>query len=131
MKYSDGTALAPNRQSKTCTYTDRCGLLAEHVRSFALKQECIQLLAYNENPLFLQLATSAIGLGKDLPFRIYEALTEIVSNTPTTHYIPVLYKIETGEAERIAVDQAAKPSDSGAGGENPCSCLLFCGYIIR
>ncbi|GAA6006205.1 hypothetical protein JCM10207_000561 [Rhodosporidiobolus poonsookiae] len=78
-----------------------------------------QFLEYNESPLFLQLApstSSSGGSGKDLPVAVYESVVEIVNNEPTPVFAAVAYEIETGEAERVAVDHVSKPMDSGDGG---------------
>jgi COP9 signalosome complex subunit 6 len=82
-----------------------------------------QLLPYNENPLFLQLSPDSVTHGKELPVGIYECITEIVNNHSQSLFIRAPYRVETGEAERVAVDHAAKPSGQGAGAENagwPC-----------
>lgn len=72
-----------------------------------------QLFAYNENPLFLQLSPDA-PTGKDLPLVIYESATEIVDNNQETLFVVAPYKVETGEAERVAVDHVNKPTDGSA-----------------
>ena len=61
----------------------------------------------------------------DLPIEIYELVVEITRDGPRTTLVPVPYRVETGEAERVAVDHAAKPSDvasstSSAGASSPC-----------
>jgi len=83
-----------------------------------------QLLVYNENPLFLQLAPSSLSYGKELPLTIYELNTEIIDNLPASLFIKAPYRVETGEAERIAVDHAAKPSGQGADSESTCAFFL-------
>jgi COP9 signalosome complex subunit 6 len=83
-----------------------------------LKAEVRQLLSYNENPLFLQITPDSVTHGKELPVVVYECITEIVNNQSQSLFIRCPYRIETGEAERVAVDHAAKPSGQGAGAEN-------------
>lgn len=73
------------------------------------------MLAYNETPMFLQLSPDAITGSKDLPVTIYESITEIISNQPQTKFIVAPYRVETGEAERVAVDHASKSSSAGTG----------------
>lgn len=73
------------------------------------------MMAYNETPLFLQLSPDSVTHGKDLPVTIYESVTEIVDNQPQTKFIVAPYRVETGEAERVAVDHASKSTSAGAG----------------
>ena len=51
-----------------------------------------------------------------LPLKAYEPTIEIRDRRPRTMYIEVKYTVQTGEAERIAVDWTAK------GGEGGTSC---------
>jgi COP9 signalosome complex subunit 6 len=53
---------------------------------------------------------------RDLPVTMYESELHIVNEQPTLLFVKVPYKIETGEAERIAVDHVAKISPTGGGG---------------
>lgn len=73
-----------------------------------------QLLTYNENPLFLQMAPETAQSSKDLPLTIYESATEIVDNNQVMVFVGTPYKVETGEAERVAVDHVNKPSAGSA-----------------
>jgi COP9 signalosome complex subunit 6 len=75
--------------------------------------EMHQFLAYNESPLFLQLNPQSVEHTKDLPLSVYESAMEIVDNAPRTLFVRSAFKVETGEAERIAVDHTSKPSDTG------------------
>lgn len=77
-----------------------------------------QFFVYNETPLFLQLSRYSIGKGKELPLTIYESNIEVIEDQPEVVFSPVGYEIETGEAERVAVDHASKPSGAGDGGES-------------
>ncbi|ORY90688.1 Mov34-domain-containing protein [Leucosporidium creatinivorum] len=84
-----------------------------------------QFFVYNESPLFLQLsratsasASSAAGSNKDLPVAIYESNLEIINNEPEVVFTQTAYEIETGEAERVAVDHASKPDMVGEGGQS-------------
>lgn len=78
-----------------------------------------QFFEYNETPLFLQLSreslSSTSSQSKDLPVAIYETLVEIVNGEPTVAFLKGSYEIETGEAERVAVDHASKPSTTSEG----------------
>ncbi|GAA94211.1 uncharacterized protein L969DRAFT_102509 [Mixia osmundae IAM 14324] len=75
-----------------------------------------ELLAYNESPILLQLMPDQIGSSKDLPIACFERHMEIIDNQPQTQFIRAAHRVETGEAERIAVDHVSKPSSSGRGG---------------
>jgi COP9 signalosome complex subunit 6 len=79
-----------------------------------------QFLAYNESPLFLQLSPQSVveQHTKDIPVSIYESAVEMVDNAPLTLFVRSGLKVETGEAERIAVDYTSKPSDTGPRGDS-------------
>lgn len=51
-----------------------------------------------------------------MPVSLYESIIEVIDNEPQVVFVAADYEIETGEAERIAVDHAAKPSGAGDGG---------------
>ncbi|KAG1783707.1 maintenance of mitochondrial structure and function-domain-containing protein [Suillus placidus] len=73
---------------------------------------------YCSTPLLLVLQPSTITssssdiTGQTLPFKAYEPTIEIRDKKTRSVFIEVPYKVETGEAERIAVDWTAK----GGGG---------------
>jgi len=74
-----------------------------------------QLLAYHPTPILLVLHPTSSEQQRDtgsLPFKAFEPTVEIRDRKSRTVYIEAPYKIETGEAERIAVDSTAK---GGAG----------------
>ena len=48
-----------------------------------------------------------------LPFKAYEPTMELKERISRSVYIEVPYNVETGEAERIAVDWTAKGGGSG------------------
>ncbi|KAG0353408.1 COP9 signalosome subunit 6 [Gamsiella multidivaricata] len=67
-----------------------------------------QLMVYNESPLFLQMDPNEIPTpARSLPITVYESIVDIVDNQPQPMFIKAVYKVETGEAERIAVDHVA------------------------
>lgn len=79
-----------------------------------------QLLAYNETPLLVQLHQTVSSfenaeVNGELPIRVYESVTELVQGETTNFFVPAGYKIETGEAERIAVDHASKAGAESGG----------------
>jgi COP9 signalosome complex subunit 6 len=83
----------------------------------------LKLIEYNESPLFLQLSPGASSLsrakaGGELPIAIYETHVEMpdaqstAASGPAVFFRPASYHVETGEAERIAVDHTSKPPDA-------------------
>ncbi|KAI9092192.1 maintenance of mitochondrial structure and function-domain-containing protein [Phlyctochytrium arcticum] len=63
-----------------------------------------QVTEFNESPLFLQLNPVAPANSKEFPISIYEP--NLTAHAQLT-FTKSQYKIETGEAERIAVDHVA------------------------
>ncbi|XP_006454733.1 hypothetical protein AGABI2DRAFT_189980 [Agaricus bisporus var. bisporus H97] len=78
-----------------------------------------QFTGYCSAPLLLALqptltiVSSADVNAQTLPFKAYEPSIEIKDRTSRSVFIEVPYKVETGEAERIAVDWTAKGGGSG------------------
>jgi len=74
---------------------------------------------FNESPLYLILDPISCGrkTTKELPISIYESELHMIDDKPTNLFVKVAYKIETGEAERIAVDHVARISQSGSYGD--------------
>lgn len=81
----------------------------------------MQLTEYNESPLFLQLSPGEASLSRskargELPISIYETYIEMAdaqsskAQGPAMYFRPATYHVETGEAERIAVDHTSKPT---------------------
>lgn len=86
-----------------------------------------QLLAYNETPLLVQLHQTVSSfenaeVNGELPIRVYESVVELVQGETTNFFVPAGYKIETGEAERIAVDHASK-AGAESGGDHESTML--------
>jgi len=74
-----------------------------------------QFLPFNESPLYLLLDPVASKIStKGLPITIFESELRIISDIPTMLFSKVSFKIETGEAERIAVDHVARVTPTGA-----------------
>ncbi|KXS18839.1 Mov34-domain-containing protein [Gonapodya prolifera JEL478] len=67
-----------------------------------------QFLAFNESPLFAQLNPHLAATSRDLPLTVYESVMDLVNGAPQTMFVRSTYRVETGEAERIAVDHVAK-----------------------
>jgi len=73
-----------------------------------------QFLSFNESPLYLVLDPIASKVTtKGLPITIYESELRIINDEPTMLFAKVSYKVETGEAERIAVDHVAHVTTTG------------------
>jgi len=75
-----------------------------------------QIMTLNESPLFLQMNPFEIISSKTLPITVYESIIDLIDGKAHTMFIKAQYKIETGEAERIAVDHVAHTS-AGEGTE--------------
>ncbi|KAI8388456.1 uncharacterized protein BYT42DRAFT_560151 [Radiomyces spectabilis] len=74
-----------------------------------------QFLQVNESALFLQMDPVSLAAGsKEFPVVIYESIMDLDDETPRLMFVKSAYKVETEEAERIAVDHVAKPSTSSA-----------------
>jgi len=72
-----------------------------------------QFIPFNESPLYLILDTLVSKVTKGLPVQVFESELRIINDEPTLLFSKVQYRIETGEAERIAVDHVARVSASG------------------
>eukprot|EP01104_Vermistella_antarctica_P020537 TRINITY_DN8822_c0_g1_i1.p1 TRINITY_DN8822_c0_g1~~TRINITY_DN8822_c0_g1_i1.p1 ORF type:complete len:351 (-),score=78.01 TRINITY_DN8822_c0_g1_i1:78-1130(-) len=74
-----------------------------------------QIMELNESPLFLLLDPMAaeVTQTRELPISLYESEMHIIEDKPTLVFSRIPYKIETGEAERIAVDHVARVSSAG------------------
>lgn len=72
------------------------------------------------------------GGEREFPVDIYESVIDMVDGSTRLVFIKSTYKVETGEAECIAVDHVAKPSsssnDTGLG--STCKVYLLLLYIF-
>ncbi|KAF8307468.1 hypothetical protein DL93DRAFT_2088011 [Clavulina sp. PMI_390] len=74
-----------------------------------------QFLNHAPAPLFLILSPQSIVTGgQKLPIMVYEPIQEMKEGSARTVFIEVPEKIETGEAERIAVDWTAKGGEGSS-----------------
>lgn len=85
-----------------------------------------QLLAYTETPLLVQLHQTVASfedaeVNGELPIRVYESVVELVHGETTNFFVPAGFRIETGEAERIAVDHASKAGAESGGDQESAS----------
>eukprot|EP01102_Stenamoeba_stenopodia_P008075 TRINITY_DN2291_c0_g1_i1.p1 TRINITY_DN2291_c0_g1~~TRINITY_DN2291_c0_g1_i1.p1 ORF type:complete len:299 (-),score=49.64 TRINITY_DN2291_c0_g1_i1:125-1021(-) len=71
-----------------------------------------QVSQFNENPLYLVLDPLAATHSKEIPITIYESELHIINNNPELVFAKAQYKIETLDAERIAVDHIAHTQGS-------------------
>ncbi|PWN50259.1 hypothetical protein IE53DRAFT_387440 [Violaceomyces palustris] len=72
-----------------------------------------QLLEVNESPIMMQLRPTNTALEEaekagELPINVYESVVELVKGETKTFFLETRYRIETGEAERIAVDHTSQ-----------------------
>ncbi|KAI0374471.1 COP9 signalosome subunit 6 [Pilatotrama ljubarskyi] len=78
-----------------------------------------QFTPYSSTPLLLILqpstvfAASADASGQSLPLKAYEPTLEIRDRKSRSVFVEVPFSVETGEAERIAVDWTAKGGSGG------------------
>jgi len=82
-------------------------------------------MAHNESPLYMIMDSVRASISKELPLEVFESEVRIVNNQPEVKFCSIPYKIETLEAERIAVDHiahAASTTGSSAAGTS-CSYL--------
>lgn len=74
-----------------------------------------QFTIHTPTPLLLVLSPdSIVAGGQSLPLTVYEPIVEIKDRQARTTFIEVPEKIETGEAERIAVDWTAKGGEGSS-----------------
>jgi COP9 signalosome complex subunit 6 len=80
---------------------------------------CDQFTGYCSTPLLLilqpsiSLVASSDVNAQNLPFKAYEPTIELRDRKSRSVFIEVPYNVETGEAERIAVDWTARGGGSG------------------
>ncbi|KAJ7785903.1 COP9 signalosome subunit 6 [Mycena metata] len=73
-----------------------------------------QFTNYCSTPLLLLLQPSiTLASSESLPFKAYEPTIELRDRKSRSVFIEVPYNVETGEAERIAVDWTARGGGSG------------------
>ena len=73
------------------------------------------MMKYNENPLYLLLNPQASALDAQIPVMLFEGGVQIIQNVPVFSFNPIPLKIATMEAERVALEDVARSTDtSGA-----------------
>jgi len=76
-----------------------------------------QIEPFNEAPLYLMLDTNPGQEVREVPITIYESEVKIINEKPQVLFGHINYKIETGDAERLAVDHVARtggPTDGSS-----------------
>ncbi|KAI9015561.1 maintenance of mitochondrial structure and function-domain-containing protein [Hyaloraphidium curvatum] len=73
-----------------------------------------QFLTFNESPLYVQLFPNVVATSKDLPIAVYESVIDLVDGRAQTLFVRSQYRVETMEAERIAVNHVAKAAVADA-----------------
>lgn len=73
----------------------------------------------------LQPSTAAVSDTQSLPFKAYEPTIEIRDRKTRAVFVEASYTVETGEAERIAVDWTAR------GGSGGTSCMWKYEYCVH
>ena len=85
----------------------------------------LKFTGYCSTPLLLLLqpsgAVSSDLSSQTLPFKAYEPTVEIRDRKSRSVFIEVPYSVETGEAERIAVDWTARGGGGGTSRESSCT----------
>jgi COP9 signalosome complex subunit 6 len=81
-----------------------------------LPRDLFQFSSYCSNPLLLILQPIHVGTSVSLghlPIKAYEPTIEIRDRSSRSVYIEAPFNVETGEAERIAVDTTARGGEGG------------------
>jgi len=72
-----------------------------------------QVEQHNESPLYLLLNPEPAPGSRELPLSLTETTVRVVDDKPTVVFTKVPYRVETTEAERIAVDHLQNVSAGG------------------
>jgi len=114
----DGIAWHPGRLPGTSHFMNK--YISYHC-AYLCHSTLPQFVNYSSTPLLLLLqpASGPISTSvnaQTLPFKAYEPTIEIRDRKSRSVFIEAAYNVETGEAERIAVDWTAR----GGGGGTSC-----------
>lgn len=63
---------------------------------------------------------------KELPLTLFECEVRLVNEAPTLTFVPSAYTLESGEAERVAVDHVARAVQADASG----SCAQLTSHLL-
>jgi COP9 signalosome complex subunit 6 len=72
----------------------------------------------NESPLYLLLDADPDPTVREIPISIFESEVKIIKDEATLLFAKVNYRIDTGDAERLAVDHVARLTGAGSGPES-------------
>lgn len=119
----------PNPQVVTSHFMNRYHTLSltVHLNVFS-DLRYYQFTNYCSTPLLLLLTPSGGPISttvnaQTLPFKAYEPTIEIRDRKSRSVFIEAAYNVQTGEAERIAVDWTARGGGGGTSRELPFSIL--------
>jgi len=75
-----------------------------------------QVLPLNESPLLLLLDVNPDPSAREIPMTLYETEYKVVGDgTPELKFLKTMYKIETSDSERLAVDHIARATNTPGG----------------
>lgn len=69
-----------------------------------------ELLAFNESPLFMMMDPTPSNDSKDLPITIFEYEARATAEASASTFVSLTFRLETFQAEQIAMEQVASPS---------------------
>lgn len=78
------------------------------------KQMYEQVLPLNESPLLLLLDVQPEASAREIPMSLFETEFKVVGDAPELKFMKTMYKIETSDSERLAVDHIARASNTPA-----------------
>ena len=87
-------------------------LLFAHTHTLSLAF-LLQFLEYNESPFYLLFNPNIPPTARNLPISIYETELRIIMDQPTLIFSKTAFKIESLDAERVAVDHVAHLATGG------------------
>lgn len=89
----------------------------------------VQVTGFVDTPIFLQFNNEPSPGAKDLPLNLYEAaLSEAKDTDAGGKFVKLEFGVETGEAERIAVDGATR---GGMGAQEDDQGALYIGSMLN
>lgn len=62
---------------------------------------------------------------KEIPIYIFESELRMINDKPTNLFVKVPYKIETNDAERLAIDHVARITPTGSTSGSNCKFLFL------
>jgi len=102
----------------------------DHIESYD-QEVHVALAKFNESPLYLLLDPFPAINSRDMPLTLMEGQLKIQDDTTTYKFGKIPYKIETTDAERIAVDHVARAGSSNDEGSKLTAHLLSIRNAIK